>query len=191
MKNARKLLGVSDTASKGEIRNAFRRVASRLHPDVNSDPRAPKAFAAAVAAYRALMGRATTTSSGSASRRAQAVPAEFVCPACHDGYTQKGECPRCEVQVHARAAGPVPPAPRDREVEAMIAALETPVAAPWISIHPAARVPLMAAALVLCGLTQAGLGLWFLAIMSVGFGAFAMLTETHDRLRRPAWARTK
>lgn len=191
MKNARQLLGVSDNASKSEIRNAFRRVASRLHPDVNSDPRAPKAFASAVAAYRALMGRAPASVANAARSRPQAVPADFVCPACHDGYTQEGECPRCEVEVHARAAGPIPAPPRDRNVEAMIESLETPVAAPWISIHPAARVPLMAAALVLCGLTQAGLGLWFLAIMSVGFGAFAMLSETHDRLRSPAWARTK
>jgi hypothetical protein len=52
-------------------------------------------------------------------------------------------------------------------------------------------VPLMVSALVLCGLTQAGLGLWFLAIMSVGFAAFALVTETHDRLRKPAWAKSE
>ncbi|MFT5357507.1 MAG: hypothetical protein ACI9KE_004744 [Polyangiales bacterium] len=190
MKNARKLLGVSDNASKSEIRNAFHRVASRLHPDVNTDPRAPKAFVAAVAAYRALMGRVPAKASAKRSRP-QAVPAEFVCPACHDGYTQAGDCPRCEVEVHARAAGPIPAPPYDRTVEAMIESLETPATPPWISIHPAARVPLMVSALVLCGLTQAGLGLWFLAIMSVGFAAFALVTETHDRLRKPAWAKSE
>ena len=188
MKNARKLLGVSENASKRDIRIAFRRVASRLHPDVNTDPQAPRAFAAVVAAYRALMGASTSTRR---ARRPQAIPAEFVCPACHDGYTQRGECPRCEVEVHARAAGPIPAPPRDRSVEAMIEALETPASPPWITIHPAARLPLMATALVVCGLTQAGLGLWFLAIMSVGFAAFALLHETHERLSRPAWARSK
>jgi curved DNA-binding protein CbpA len=47
-------LDVSRHASNEEIRRAYRRVARRLHPDVNQDPGGPERFAAAARAYEIL-----------------------------------------------------------------------------------------------------------------------------------------
>lgn len=48
------ILGVSSTASQTEIRQAYRVIARRLHPDVNRAPDAAERFAAAAAAYDTL-----------------------------------------------------------------------------------------------------------------------------------------
>jgi curved DNA-binding protein CbpA len=48
------VLGVPRSASAPDIRRAYRRVARRHHPDLNSDPGAPERFAAAASAYEVL-----------------------------------------------------------------------------------------------------------------------------------------
>ncbi|WP_420393633.1 DnaJ C-terminal domain-containing protein [Acuticoccus sp.] len=45
------VLGVSKSASEGDIKSAFRRLAKRYHPDTNSDPKAAERFAEVNSAY--------------------------------------------------------------------------------------------------------------------------------------------
>ena len=181
MKSAFRILGIDENASEKEIRRAWKRLARRLHPDVNpSDPRAATRFKAAQRAYRrALTGEPAETP----ARPAKTPPSRFACRRCCDTYTQAGECPRCELPLHDRARGEATPMADSREVEAMLAALEAPVVAPLFTIEPEVRVPLMAGILAACAMAQAHAGLWPVAIMSVTFALFAIAAETHGRWR--------
>jgi curved DNA-binding protein CbpA len=54
MRDPYDVLGVSKGASAAEIKNAFRKLAKKLHPDANKhDPRAASRFAELNAAYEA------------------------------------------------------------------------------------------------------------------------------------------
>jgi molecular chaperone DnaJ len=48
------VLGVSKTATKDEIRSAYRKLAKKYHPDINKDPDAPKKFEEVQEAYDVL-----------------------------------------------------------------------------------------------------------------------------------------
>jgi molecular chaperone DnaJ len=49
------VLGVERSASEGEVKKAFRKLARELHPDVNAhDPRAEEKFKEAAEAYEVL-----------------------------------------------------------------------------------------------------------------------------------------
>ncbi len=48
------VLGVSKSASKDEIRSAYRKLAKKYHPDINHDPDAPKMFEEVQEAYDVL-----------------------------------------------------------------------------------------------------------------------------------------
>lgn len=47
-------LGISETASDAEIKRAYRRAATKLHPDVNKEPDAATRFSEACEAYETL-----------------------------------------------------------------------------------------------------------------------------------------
>ncbi len=49
------VLGVSRTASQSEIKSAYRRLARKYHPDVNSDPAAAREFSRVSEAYHILI----------------------------------------------------------------------------------------------------------------------------------------
>src|SRR6188768_3839910 len=61
------ILGVSRTASVDEIRNAYRALAKRYHPDVNSSPDAVDKTSAINAAYDLLTNPEQKTSFGESS----------------------------------------------------------------------------------------------------------------------------
>ena len=48
------VLGVSKTATKDEIKSAYRKLAKQYHPDINHDPDAPKKFEEVQEAYDVL-----------------------------------------------------------------------------------------------------------------------------------------
>ncbi|GAA3144666.1 hypothetical protein GCM10010466_39710 [Planomonospora alba] len=50
------VLGVPATATREQIRSAYRRLARELHPDLNPDPAAAEEFKAVTRAYAALTG---------------------------------------------------------------------------------------------------------------------------------------
>ncbi len=52
--DAYKILGVSRNSSFLEIKQAYRKLARKFHPDVSSDPQAARKFAKIEAAYREL-----------------------------------------------------------------------------------------------------------------------------------------
>ncbi|MGH9850079.1 MAG: DnaJ domain-containing protein, partial [Blastocatellia bacterium] len=49
------VLGINRTATSNEIKSAYRRLARKYHPDVNSDPSAPAKFAQINEAYHTLI----------------------------------------------------------------------------------------------------------------------------------------
>jgi hypothetical protein len=51
------VLGVPASASPGEIKSAYRRLARQLHPDINPDPAAAERFKRVTEAYDLLTGR--------------------------------------------------------------------------------------------------------------------------------------
>lgn len=53
--NNRELLGVSASASKAEIKQAYRKAAKELHPDLSDSPEAAQAFARIKEAHDALL----------------------------------------------------------------------------------------------------------------------------------------
>lgn len=54
-----RILGIDRSASRDEVKNAYRRLARRFHPDVSSDPDAERKFKAVAEAYRMLKARET------------------------------------------------------------------------------------------------------------------------------------
>ncbi|MFN5169423.1 MAG: J domain-containing protein [Cyclobacteriaceae bacterium] len=54
MKNYYTILGITVTASEGEVKNAFRKIALQFHPDRNQDPNAEEIFKEANEAYEVL-----------------------------------------------------------------------------------------------------------------------------------------
>ncbi|HKC89110.1 MAG TPA: DnaJ domain-containing protein [Blastocatellia bacterium] len=69
------VLGVKRTANSSEIKSAYRRLARKYHPDVNSDPTAQSKFAQINEAYHTLInpeGRKTYDRTGSVSSAAYA-----------------------------------------------------------------------------------------------------------------------
>ncbi len=83
MANFYAVLGVNRTATPNEIKSAYRRLARKYHPDVNSDPLAPTKFAQINEAYKTLSdperrnmydrtGKAPSSSSGKRQSSPQA-----------------------------------------------------------------------------------------------------------------------
>jgi len=54
MRNPYDILGVAKTASAGEVKSAFRKLAKKYHPDQSKEPRAKERFAEVGAAYEIL-----------------------------------------------------------------------------------------------------------------------------------------
>ena len=77
------VLGINRTASSNEIKSAYRRLARKYHPDVNSDPAAPSKFAQVNEAYHTLIDperrktydRTGSVSSSASARRANSAAA--------------------------------------------------------------------------------------------------------------------
>ncbi|MGE0128321.1 MAG: J domain-containing protein [Blastocatellales bacterium] len=77
------VLGVKRTATSSEIKSAYRRLARKYHPDVNSDPSAPSKFAQVNEAYNTLIDperrksydRTGSVSSAAYARRANSAAA--------------------------------------------------------------------------------------------------------------------
>ncbi len=80
MSQHHKNLGVAPGASKEEIKKAYRRLAMRLHPDRNPDPKATELFAELQDSYDVLMSptgsKSTSTSARSQTKRKQQTPEE-------------------------------------------------------------------------------------------------------------------
>ncbi|MCS4088832.1 DnaJ C-terminal domain-containing protein [Rhizobium sp. BK176] len=67
LRDHRKTLGVSDTATQDEIKAAYRKLAKKYHPDTNSsDPEAERRFREVSEAYEALKDKANGKSGASA-----------------------------------------------------------------------------------------------------------------------------
>lgn len=94
MKNHYVVLGLTSSASASEIRKAFRRLARKIHPDVNDDADAAEQFIKVAEAY-AVLGNEVKRKAYDASRSKMSVAFidELlestrrsrckVCPTCH------------------------------------------------------------------------------------------------------------
>jgi hypothetical protein len=64
-----KILGLNSSASKGEIKKAYRKLAFQYHPDKNSDPKAQEYFVLITLAYDSLMNPNQTVSKTTTTAR--------------------------------------------------------------------------------------------------------------------------
>lgn len=77
-KNPYKLLGVPENASLEDIKSAYRKIARRLHPDVNSDnPAAEIQFQDISAAHELLTNPARKSSYDLALMKRKSVDSEY------------------------------------------------------------------------------------------------------------------
>ena len=84
------ILGVERSASRDEIRRAFRRLAMEYHPDRNPNPQAEAYFKEIAAAYNALSGSekhddASSSASGASNTKDQSAAAPIVISGRGDG----------------------------------------------------------------------------------------------------------
>lgn len=166
-----------------ELRAAWRRAARDLHPDANRhDPGAEDRFKKAHAEYRRALRRIR------GPRPVWTPPAvtrsRFECAHCNDTFTRRGECVRCGVRLHDTLTGPTPKPEADPRVADFEAWLERP-RRNWRNPIPAAQRPAaMAMVMVLFGMFHARVGLFGSAVLFLGFAAFILALDGHDRFRR-------
>src|SRR5262249_57271722 len=94
------VLGVKRTATSSEIKSAYRRLARKYHPDVNSDPAAPSKFAQVNEAYHTLIDpeprktydRTASVSSPASARRAAFATAHLVRSRREYDHTGRRRC---------------------------------------------------------------------------------------------------
>lgn len=185
------VLGIERDASRAEVRRAWRRLAKRIHPDVDGSPEAARRFQRARRAYREAL-RQVDLRRGRPVRRSRPPRAPFptrarfryACGGCDDSFSLAGECPRCELPLHDERQGPVRRAEAP-EVAAFVDALENPAESLFdrFEVPPEQRTAMLAAALVCLGGFQASIGLMGLAVLSLGFAMIWVASEAHGKLR--------
>src|SRR5580765_6924033 len=58
------ILNVSPNASEAQIKNAYRKLAKKYHPDISKEPDAESRFIEITEAYEALLGKSTSRDPG-------------------------------------------------------------------------------------------------------------------------------
>ncbi len=175
------ILGISRRATPAESRAAYRRLALQHHPDHNhGDLAAAGRFKRILWAYRTVGTRGLRRSAPPTPPPAPN-PDRFGCGSCGDTFPFPETCPRCEVRLFDRSAGP-PPAPVSPEVEAMIAELSSRrlEETDWEE-----RLPIPE--LLVVGCLMAALLMWLVgphgpSLLFVGFAAYVMGLEAHRRV---------
>ena len=71
------VLGVAPEASEAEIHDAYRRLAKRYHPDVNTDPGAERQFKEIAAAYEAVSRKEKARGDRGGAQEAATPASEF------------------------------------------------------------------------------------------------------------------
>ncbi|HOC93434.1 MAG TPA: J domain-containing protein [bacterium] len=99
------LLGVKEGATQAELKQAFRRKAVALHPDVNpGDPMAAEAFKRVTAAYELLRSRARAESAAAKKKKSieEAVPGAAAPKAAHRPRPRSVFLPLDELVIRMR-----------------------------------------------------------------------------------------
>lgn len=166
-----------------ELRAAWRRAARDLHPDANRhDLRAEERFKEAHDEYRRALRRIR------GPRPVWTPPivprSRFECTHCNDTFTRAGECVRCGVRLHDTLSGPAPKPTLDPRIAELEAWLERPRRELRNPIPEAHRPTAMAFAMVMFGMFHARIGLFGSAVLFLGFAAFVLALDGHERFRR-------
>lgn len=120
-------LGLAKSATLPAVRRAWQRKARLLHPDVNASPYAQEEFIEAWEAYEVVVDfLAMRSETKSKTRQApRQPPAPYYCRDCGDGFSELGDCFRCDVPVISRSLEAMPS--ERPEVDAFIERIENRV----------------------------------------------------------------
>jgi hypothetical protein len=176
------ILGISKTASVTEARVAYRRLAIRHHPDLNpGDVGAAERFKRVLRAYRAIASGAVRRAPAEQPMPAGPRPDRYACAGCGDSFPFPERCPRCDVILCDRSAGP-PVMAVDPLVTELIRRLESRPSAPETAWEDRLPVPgLLVASCLLAAAFVWQVGPIGPALLFVGFAAYVLGMEMHRR----------
>lgn len=176
------ILGISKTASTTEARVAYRRLAMRHHPDLNpGDVGAADRFKKVLRAYRAIASGSARRAPADRPTPAGPRPDRYACGGCGDSFPFPERCPRCDVILCDRTAGPAV-AVESRLVRELILRLESRPQAPETPWEERLPVPgLLVGSCLLAAAFVWQVGPVGPALLFIGFAAYVLAMEMHRR----------
>ena len=182
MRDAFQILGIPHDSCERSVIRAFRRLALRLHPDVNRDDPSGETFKDLLHAFEEARAVSRGEPPPRNRWRARSGPqpyrppprprARYVCGRCDDTYPVRDTCPRCDLPLADSWRGECAEAPAEPRVDAMVSALLR--RRPPITIERR-HVVLASMATIAFGVFEISIGLGPMGVLLIAGGAWACI----------------